>query len=1008
MSSRKPSFNASNFGSPSFVDRTLTTSKIINSPFYNGSTIYGGASAYGKQLGISESRQQQLKNSYRIQPVNKSSDTKSFTSLSKTARRILETLEQCSTPMSDVKKIPLPTRTEKQGVFSRYVAANPYKKNPKVSNRELLVPSVSERLKMKQMQRLQDTTNEIRQIVNSSSSNLNSKEYKVAIDTQQMHTNKMKSKITSVRNKAPTIEVLDDYILNPVPLMIPENKYPTFEIPNLNIGGIKEDKVKENKQDKEGNETTPKQNAVVAEKDELNTDKNKPESEENLNAKIKNNTNIQNENTKKELFEEYIFSKPLVIADNSKSIIAINNFKFSEPLPKKIKLTEKDGEKVQKEFQSNETIKMTNGNISCDVKTVDLKKHTDPLLVKFKPPEGTWECQTCLIRNKSEVTKCAACETSRVEKDQIKKNDLSSSFGLQFSKKTDEWDCSICLVRNKVQNNVCVACSSPKVSKPETNGIGNKALTKEWECDTCWIRNKSESIKCVACETMRKDSTSKINNTKTISKQKCKKCFDEIKEIDGKCTKCEKVKFDFPSHLKPSSDTWECGTCLIRNKTDLKNCAACETPRVLLNSETQVESLVKKSDKWECPTCMVKNDSDVEKCPCCETVKPGVTLISKSNVNIFNFGVNKTQFSFGIPKDMQNTNPSPISSTLFANNTNGSSTSNTGFKFGIEPETKDNSKTEQLNSSSLESKSERKQDSNSSTSQATHDKNEKSDTFKFKTPSIVSDKTSLPEFKFGAPVSDSKELSKGAAAPDLSFKFTPPKSIAMENKIFKSPSSDVKKAETNLLTVPSVSQADSKKPSLSFGNKDNDSKEQASKPMFSFGSSSSTQPGGFNFNSVKTDSTQQSANSTGFASTTVQPLQSTNSGGAALKNGGFNFGSNASSSQAAVFSFGAAQNLAQTTPLAKGGFDFSSAVSFFVKIVWSQLNSSFKPCIFYLNYILGLGSSILFHSCLGTFALFYMENKKFIGGDYCWNSDLSKTIKFIMFQDLYILTINHQ
>ena len=32
---------------------------------------------------------------------------------------------------------------------------------------------------------------------------------------------------------------------------------------------------------------------------------------------------------------------------------------------------------------------------------------------KFKPAEGSWECPTCMINNKSTDDKCVACATSR-------------------------------------------------------------------------------------------------------------------------------------------------------------------------------------------------------------------------------------------------------------------------------------------------------------------------------------------------------------------------------------------------------------------------------------------------------------------------------------------------------------------------------------------------------------------------------------------------------------------
>lgn len=922
LSSRRPSFHTSNFSSPSLIDRTLTTNKIINSPFYSGSTIYGGASAYGRQFGTNETRQQQLKNSFMVKPINKSTDTKSFTSLSKTARRILDTLEQCSTPLSDVKKVPMPTRTDRQGLFSKYVAANPYQKNSKVlSNRELLVPSVSERLKMKQIQRLQDTTNEIRHIASSSNSNLNNEDYKIAIDNQQKHTNKMKSKITSTRTKAPTIEILDNYILNPVPLMIPENKFPKFEISEFNTPLENSNKDKDPVLEKEKLNTI-KTNEVTIEKEQLRIDQINPSSEKGRTLENETNTNKfqtvakKCENPKKDFITEYIFSKPLIIANNSRSIIAINNFKFSEPLSKKIKMNERAGEMVQKKCNYSGNNKLTNGNISCEPNLVDVNKSSDLFLQKFKTPEGHWECQTCLIRNKAEVLKCVACETPRLQKNENLKKDSLSSFGLQFTKKSDEWDCTTCLVRNKVQSNVCVACSTPRISETETNGIGNKLqkAAKDWECDSCWVRNKAESLKCVACESIRKDSSSKLSDEYITSSSSCQKCFNKINGVENKCIVCDQktnnVKSDFPSYLKPSSDTWECATCLIRNKNVLKTCAACETPREKSSNEIKTETLSKKSDKWECPTCMVRNNSEVEKCPCCETAKPGITLVNKSNVNMFNFGVNKMQFSFGIPQGTPSSNPSIVSSpsSLFAKNVSETSTSSQVFKFGIVPETKESNETKtEQNFSLANSKSESADEKEKSSSAGA---------FEFKTPSVESN-NGLPVFKFGT---SSKESPKDTLSANPMFKFNPSKTDSKQNSFIKISSEDQKKTESGTIPI-SQSESDSSKPSFSFESKDTHSKDATSKPMFNFGSSSFATPGGgFNFNPVKNDLKQQSS-----ICTDSQQLLSTNSGGTKLKNGGFNFGTNMNSNQAAVFSFGATQNLTESS-LPKGGYDFTSAI----------------------------------------------------------------------------------
>lgn len=34
-------------------------------------------------------------------------------------------------------------------------------------------------------------------------------------------------------------------------------------------------------------------------------------------------------------------------------------------------------------------------------------------LDKFKKPEGSWDCAVCLVQNKADATKCAACEAAK-------------------------------------------------------------------------------------------------------------------------------------------------------------------------------------------------------------------------------------------------------------------------------------------------------------------------------------------------------------------------------------------------------------------------------------------------------------------------------------------------------------------------------------------------------------------------------------------------------------------
>lgn len=34
-------------------------------------------------------------------------------------------------------------------------------------------------------------------------------------------------------------------------------------------------------------------------------------------------------------------------------------------------------------------------------------------LDKFKKPEGSWDCEVCLVQNKADSTKCVACESAK-------------------------------------------------------------------------------------------------------------------------------------------------------------------------------------------------------------------------------------------------------------------------------------------------------------------------------------------------------------------------------------------------------------------------------------------------------------------------------------------------------------------------------------------------------------------------------------------------------------------
>uniref|UniRef100_A0A672YHG1 Nuclear pore complex protein Nup153 n=1 Tax=Sphaeramia orbicularis TaxID=375764 RepID=A0A672YHG1_9TELE len=100
---------------------------------------------------------------------------------------------------------------------------------------------------------------------------------------------------------------------------------------------------------------------------------------------------------------------------------------------------------------------------------------------KFKKPEGSWECDTCMVQNKADDTKCVACTSPKpaaAVADVLPPSAASSAsvFGAgdKFKKPEGSWDCDVCLLQNKAADVQCVACQAAKPgAKVEPKGVGN-------------------------------------------------------------------------------------------------------------------------------------------------------------------------------------------------------------------------------------------------------------------------------------------------------------------------------------------------------------------------------------------------------------------------------------------------------------------------------------------------------------------------------------------------------
>ncbi|KAF1547916.1 hypothetical protein FQV19_0006347, partial [Eudyptula minor] len=176
---------------------------------------------------------------------------------------------------------------------------------------------------------------------------------------------------------------------------------------------------------------------------------------------------------------------------------------------------------------------------------------------KFKTAPHTWDCDTCLVQNKPEATKCIACETPKpgtgvmpaltlpvVTDSSVTVTSSSSStdttvtlgFGDKFRKPKGSWDCAVCLVSNKAEDSKCVACQSekPGASVPVTSSSvslfsassgGFLDLDKfkkpegSWDCEVCLVQNQAEATKCISCESAKPGTKAELKGfgTATVS-----------------------------------------------------------------------------------------------------------------------------------------------------------------------------------------------------------------------------------------------------------------------------------------------------------------------------------------------------------------------------------------------------------------------------------------------------------------------------------------------------------
>jgi hypothetical protein len=176
----------------------------------------------------------------------------------------------------------------------------------------------------------------------------------------------------------------------------------------------------------------------------------------------------------------------------------------------------------------------------------------------------------------------------------------------------------------------------------------------------------------------------------------------------------------------PSTNNWDCSSCMVSNKQDAQKCISCESDKPGTKStKSAVESLKMPAppasvmpsfdwaaagnsfkppltNNWECSSCMVSNKQDAQKCISCESDKPGskklasaeggeslkMPLAPSTGVSTFNWGASLKSSSPHSTAEgsafsaLGSTTSSQQSGFTFGSFSAAPSAFNVGFSFG--------------------------------------------------------------------------------------------------------------------------------------------------------------------------------------------------------------------------------------------------------------------------------------------------------------------------------------
>uniref|UniRef100_A0A8C6ZZK2 Nuclear pore complex protein Nup153 n=1 Tax=Nothoprocta perdicaria TaxID=30464 RepID=A0A8C6ZZK2_NOTPE len=581
-SSKKPAFNLSAFGalSPSLGNTSVfKTSQLGDSPFYPGKTTYGGAAASARQTKV---RIAPYQTPVRRQMKAKQANVQSYGVTSSTARRILQSLEKMSSPLADAKRIPSSVSTPLSSVIDCCFLSKMETQHPPVqklvtpkaislsmSRTQYFKPSLSPATDSSKVRQRVDikhkvstfsylclpeveepvlpkislpiSTTSLPQFGFSSLASNAVSSSPSTVSTPVMNKVQLASNTGSpvFRFSSPIVKSTEAEVLPPLSIGF------TFSVPVVKSAELS------------GSSDTPFSFLFKDTTTVNSTSNKKEENKEEYDGPFKP-AKVLKEGSVLDILKSPGFgarqpdgsaaAPPAPASPVVYTRPAISSFSASEqsspqapprwpsepcdPCLQNKAPEDKCGTCQAAKAPAAESPRQAAGSSPGGAS----KPAASPPAAlgfgdKFKTAPGTWDCDTCLVQNKPEATKCVACETPKpgtgvtpaltlpAPADAAAAVTSSSGgtdpavtlgFGDKFKKPKGSWDCTVCLVTNKAEDSKCVACQSEKPGASSVSAFPAASGTLldlekfkkpegSWECEDCFVQNKAEDTKCVAC-----------------------------------------------------------------------------------------------------------------------------------------------------------------------------------------------------------------------------------------------------------------------------------------------------------------------------------------------------------------------------------------------------------------------------------------------------------------------------------------------------------------------------